>query len=94
MTDGLPDGWTVDRVRVLEPRVELLNPADHDIFVADGNDREQLPPATCILSFEGLCLVRVEGDDDWWMGDLDESDGSIVCWSPYGPDLERAIRSL
>lgn len=78
----------------MEPRAEQLDPSCHNIFVSDGDDYEQLPAATCILSFTGLCLVRVEGDDNWWMGDLDESDGSIVCWNPYGSDLEHAIRSL
>jgi len=41
-----------------------------------------------------MCLVQLEDDDDCWMGQLDESDGSIVSWNAYGSDLERAIRSL
>ena len=48
----------------------------------------------CIVSFAGLCLVRVGRDDGWYMGNLDEQDGSIRCCGSYGPDLEHAIRSL
>ena len=91
---ALPDGWDLKRIQALEPSAELLDVAAHAIFVGDGQDYEELPRATCIISFGGLCLVRVEGDEDWWMGQLDESDGSIVCWNPYGTDLEEAIRAL
>nr|WP_246193387.1 IS5 family transposase [Kitasatospora atroaurantiaca] len=41
--------------------------------------------------FHGLCLVRA--DDDWYMGQLD-SDGSVICWASYGPDLGEAIQGL
>ena len=91
---GLPEGWDLQRIRTLEPSALLLDVASHTIFVGDGQDYEELPRPTCIISFSGLCLVRVEGDDDWWMGQLDDADGSIVCWSPYGRDLEEAIRAL
>jgi hypothetical protein len=36
----------------------------------------------------------VDRPAEWWMGQLDETDGSIACWSPYGEDLGHAIRSL
>jgi hypothetical protein len=97
----LPAGWTVARVREMEPSAELLYPAEHCV-VADQRphepDYEVLEPSV-IISFAGLCLCLVpEGDDGalWWMGQMDPSDGSIACWSPYaeGDDLEHAIRSL
>ena len=95
----LPEGWTLDRVREVEPSAELLDPADHFVVAderpaADGY--EVLDPSV-ILSFSGLCLclVRAAGSaGGWWMGHLDADDGSIACWGDYGPDLEDAIRAL
>jgi hypothetical protein len=75
----LPDGWTLERVRAIEPSAVLLDVSPHVVFASESEDYEELPPARCILSFSGLCLVQVEGDDEWWMGQPDESDGSIVC---------------
>jgi hypothetical protein len=49
---------------------------------------------TAILDCGDLCLVRVSDTGDWYMGQLDESDGSIICWACYGDDLERAIEGL
>lgn len=98
---ALPAGWTLARVRELEPAAELLDPAKHYV-VADQRPQqteyEVLYP-TVVISFTGLCLCLVpedEGPARWWMGQLDDSDGSIACWSPYAEadDLEHAIRSL
>lgn len=95
----LPEGWTLARVREIEPSAELLDPADHHV-VADERPASrdyQVLRASAILSFSGLCLCLVSAPgepDEWWMGQLDSSDGSIVCWSDYGPDLEAAIRGL
>jgi hypothetical protein len=47
-----------------------------------------------IISFAGQCLLRSSGDPSWWMGEVDKTDGSIVCWGRYGEDLEEAIRNL
>jgi hypothetical protein len=69
-------------------------PAPHSFGSRDTTwDLEEMEPE-CIISFSGLCLVRVKGDDGWYMGELDKQDGFIVCWGSYGPDLERAIGSL
>ncbi len=83
----------------IEPSAELLDPSVHYV-VADQSptmtELEVLSP-TVILSFVGLCLCLVPADDGtswWWMGQLDKSDGSIVCWSPYSDDLGDAIRAL
>jgi hypothetical protein len=80
-------------------RAELLDPIAHYVFADDrpaSTDYEVLKP-TVILSFSGLCLCRVPEPDGtflWWMGQLDESDGSIACWSPYSDDLSEAILAL
>lgn len=96
---ALPEGWTLARVRSMEPKVELLDPSAHYV-VADERpaktDYDVLKP-TVILSFSGLCLCQVaepDGTSLWWMGQLDESDGSIACWSPYSDDLGEAIAAL
>lgn len=95
----LPDGWTLERVRTIEPSVELLDPSAHYV-AADQRptltNLDELAPIV-ILCFSGLCLCLVQEDSnepEWWMGQLDESDGSIVCWSSYGSSLEDAIRAL
>lgn len=95
----LPGGWTLSRVRSLEPSAELLDPNTHYV-VADqrptSTNLDVLMP-TAILSFSGLCLCLVHEDDgepEWWMGQLEESDGSIVCWSSYGSALADAIGAL
>jgi hypothetical protein len=97
----LPAGWTLARVREMEPSAELLDPAEHYVQ-ADQRPQEagyEVLQPSVILSFSGVCLCLVsEGDDGslWWMGQMDASDGSISCWSPYaeGDDLGHAIRSL
>ncbi len=70
----LPVGWDLARVQSIEPSAVLLDESAHVAFVADANSIEELPPPRCVLSFSGLCLVQVENDDDWWMGQLDESE--------------------
>lgn len=89
----------MDRVRALEPGATWLSPEGRYV-VADprpgADNYEELKPET-ILSFGGLCLCLVREPDGvgyWWMGQLDESDGSIVCWSPYSDDLGEAIKHL
>lgn len=95
----LPEGWTLDQVREIDPSAVMLDPADHFVVAderpaADGY--EVLSPSV-ILSFSGLCLcfVRAQGSaGGWWMGQLDSHDGSIACWADYGPDLKNAIGAL
>ncbi|MFD9822353.1 hypothetical protein [Streptomyces violascens] len=95
MNDGLPEGWTIERVRFAaeDPEADLL--ILNRLVVVEDHDRmdyTSLQPdiILALLSF-GLCLVRV--DDDWYMGQL-EADGSIVCWASYGTGLGEAIRGL
>ncbi|WP_233289058.1 hypothetical protein [Kitasatospora sp. MBT63] len=90
---GLPDGWTIERVRAESgDGTATLLPPWRPVLVerADGADYDRLRPEA-ILSFHGLCLVLADGE--WFMGELD-TDGSLVCWSSYGPDLGVAIQGL
>ena len=89
---GLPDGWTIDRVReVVQGEAELLA-NDTVVMLDDRTDYVALIPLA-VISFVGLCLVLDANDGYWYMGQLDE-DGTIVCWSAYGKDLEEAIKAL
>ncbi|MFF1790193.1 hypothetical protein ACFVX9_27500 [Kitasatospora sp. NPDC058243] len=93
MNDGLPDGWTIERVRSAseDPEAALLTLERLVVVEEHGRaDYVSLRPDV-ILSLHGLCLVRA--DDDWYMGELD-SDGSVICWVAYGPDLGEAIQGL
>jgi hypothetical protein len=90
----LPEGWDLARLRRLEPSAELLSPAEHYTVWVDKNFVYQELHPDVIISFAGQCLLRSSGDPSWWMGEVDKTDGSIVCWGQYGDDLEEAIRNL
>lgn len=45
-----------------------------------------------VLGFHSLAIVKAIGDDDWYMGSLND-DGSIVCWSAC-TELAEALRGL
>ena len=93
VNEGLPDGWTIERVRSAsdDPEAVLLS-LERLVVVEEhgGADYTVLQPDV-IISFTGICLVRA--GDDWFMGDVD-TDGSVICWASYGPDLGEAIRGL
>lgn len=94
MEPPLPDGWTLARVRAIEPGTVVLDPAGHHVVAERGvGDRVPLPPAEHLLAIGDLRLVRVEGDPEWWMGDVAD-DGTIVCWGSHGTDLGAALRAL
>ncbi|MEV7924063.1 hypothetical protein [Kitasatospora sp. NPDC088264] len=93
MNDGLPDGWTIERVCSAsgDPEAALLTLERLVVVEEHGRaDYVSLRPDV-ILAFHGLCLVRA--DDDWYMGELD-FDGSVICWAAYGSDLGEAIQGL
>jgi hypothetical protein len=95
VNDGLPDGWTIERVRLAaaDPKAALLT-LDRLVVVEEHGrtDYISLQPDVILafLSFD-LCLVRV--GDDWYMGQL-EPDGSVLCWASYGTDLGEVIQGL
>ncbi|MFI1159317.1 hypothetical protein [Streptomyces sioyaensis] len=93
MSTGLPEGWTIERVRSASGDSEAaLLSLDRRVVVEDHDraDHEAVQP-DLIFSFHDLCLARTDGD--WFMGLL-EADGSVVCWVSYGSDLGEAIRGL
>jgi hypothetical protein len=67
---ALPQGWTLARVRELEPSAELLDPDAHFVVSDErpvGIEYEVLLP-TVILSFTGLCpcgVPDIEGTAQW-----------------------------
>jgi hypothetical protein len=90
----LPAGWTIERVRAEsgDDEAELLSLERFVVCELFGlTDYCVLQPEV-IISFHGLCLVKEE--EDWYMGQLDETDGSIICWATYGTDLGEAIQGL
>ncbi|MFJ9692467.1 hypothetical protein [Kitasatospora sp. NPDC101183] len=93
MNDDLPDGWTIERLRLASGDDEAAPlTLDRLVVLAEHGsaDYEVLRP-DAVLSFHDLCLARADGE--WYMGLL-EADGSVVCWSSYGPDLAEAVRAL
>lgn len=85
----LPAGWTIERIRALSgDATAAVIPADRPVKLGDTSLDAEL-----ILSFHGLCLVRARDDEDWYMGEL-AADGTLNCWSSYGPDLADAIQGL
>jgi len=92
--DGLPEGWTLERVREVgqlrdEPR--LLDRSTKVTLDTPTGLREVEP--SIVLECGGLVLVLDASEGDWLMGQQSE-DGSIVCWGSYGDDLESALRGL
>ncbi|MBV1849068.1 hypothetical protein [Catellatospora tritici] len=93
MDSELPDGWSLERIRQVsgaEDAVALST--DRPVSYREpGSDDVPLQPDLA-LGFDGLCLVRVDGDG-WYMGSV-LADGSVVCWARYGDDLYEALRGL
>ncbi len=87
----LPEGWTLERVRAVANGPADLLPASTSAWLKGYGEDQRLTPS-CAISFSGLCLV-LDDDGVWYMGEADV-DGTIVCWSGHGGDLEAAIRSL
>jgi hypothetical protein len=99
MASELPDGWTLERLREVsqDPSADLW-PTDTVVLTESNPNgasepiREALVPDV-IIRFAYLTLVRPVGENDWYMGQVNER-GEVVCWGSYGPDLEAAVRAL
>lgn len=89
---GLPEGWTMRRVREVAGGHAELVPLTVPVTIELVNGERTAIRPTAILDFSGLHLVRDE-DGVWCMGQLDDED-VIRCWAGYGTDLEDAIRGL
>jgi hypothetical protein len=91
--EQIAPGWTVARINELGGTAPDLLPIDTFVVAnwPGASDYEVLQPLM-ILAWDDLCLVRCV--DGWFMGTRDKRDGSIVCFSDYGDDFERALRDL
>lgn len=91
--ERLPAGWSLERIREVSGDSEAVAlDADRVVtWLGWPAEDEQLIPEV-ILGFHQLCLVKPVGDDDWYMGSLND-DGSVDCWSAYS-DLYEALRGL
>ncbi|MFB8003960.1 hypothetical protein [Nocardia sp. NPDC056000] len=99
-TGTLPDGWTLEeiRVRAADDGVELLDPATPVLL--DGPRSGQGVPLAVdlIIAFSSLCLARsvdhANHHGDWFMGHRAGPGEPILCWASYGADLGAAIDGL
>jgi hypothetical protein len=75
---GLPDGWTIDRVRRASGDSEATALSLQRLVVLERHSNLDYIPLQpdVIISFHDLCLVSADGE--WFMGDL-EADGSVSC---------------
>ncbi|MEU0692344.1 hypothetical protein [Streptomyces uncialis] len=93
MTSYLPAGWTTEQIRTLSQDRSATPLSPDRLVVVGGPDQNEygtLQPEA-VLRFHDLCHVLDDGE--WYMGQLG-TDGSVVCWASYGPDLAEAIRNL
>lgn len=93
VTSYLPAGWTTEQIRTLSQDRSATPLSPDRLVVVGGPDQNEygtLQPEA-VLRFHDLCHVLDDGE--WYMGQLG-TDGSVVCWASYGPDLAEAIRNL
>jgi hypothetical protein len=89
------EGWSVEQIREFIPEAELLDPAAHFVVSYNPLTRDyEVLDAEVIIHLGGYCLLQSPGETSWWMGQLDKTDGSIVCWGQYGDELADAIWAL
>ena len=89
---GLPDGWTLDRIRRMGVKNPRLMPLDTIVLEDRVDDLVELTPVS-IVDCGGLCLVLDADDGKWHMGTAGD-DGQILCWVSCGSDLAAAIKAL
>lgn len=91
--EQLPAGWTLEEIRSVsgDREATVLDSGRLVRWLGWPGEDEQLCPEV-VLGFHGLCLVKPVGDDDWYMGSLND-DGSVDCWSAYA-DFREALRGL
>lgn len=92
----LPARWDVARIRQQVPGARLIDPSEHAVVAVLGAGEHVRLEASTIIECDGLFLVLADPDDGWWMGEVDRSDGSIVCWGTYADadDLGAALAAL
>lgn len=92
--DGLPDGWTLERVREVGQLRDAPRLLDRGtpVTLDTPEGRQAIEPAG-LIECGGLILVFDSAKSEWLMGQQAD-DGSVMCWSSYGADLEFALQSL
>ena len=92
--DDLPVGWTLERVREVGQLRDAPQLLDRKTPVAlDTPEGAQAIAPSVLIECGGLVLVLDSVEGEWLMGQQAD-DGSVECWSSYGPDLAFALRSL
>jgi hypothetical protein len=92
--DGLPVGWTLDRVREVGQLRDAPYLLDRGTPVTlDTPAGHQAIDPSVLIECGGLILVLDSVENEWLMGQQAD-DGSVLCWSSYGADLEFALKSL
>ncbi|MFF7251568.1 hypothetical protein ACFZBU_47875 [Embleya sp. NPDC008237] len=91
---GLPDGWTLQRIRDVSGDREavVLDTERVVTYLGQPYAPDEVLQPEIVLGFHGLCVVKAVDDDDWYMGSLN-SDGTVDCWDAYD-DLWNALRGL
>ena len=89
----LPNGWSVARIRDLEPHAELLDPTAHEVLMHHTKADTERLNADLVLYIGGQVLVRELGYPGWLIGGV-HPDGSIWCIDVDYGDLGSALRSL
>jgi hypothetical protein len=92
--EGLPPGWTLERVREvgqLRDTPYVLDRATRVILDTPAGIETVDPSA--LIECGGLVLVLDSVSREWLMGQQAD-DGSVLCWASYGDDLEFALQSL
>jgi len=92
--DGLPVGWTLERVREVGQLRDAPYLLDRGTPVAlDTPAGLEVIDPSVLIECGGLVLVLDSVESEWLMGQRAD-DGSVLCWSSYGADLEFALKSL
>ena len=90
----LPVGWTLERVREVGQLRDPPHLLDRSTRVTiDTPNGVQVIDPSVLIDCGGLVLVLDSADSERLMGQQAD-DGSVMCWSSYGNDLEFALRSL
>lgn len=81
------------RAQEFDPSAAILTSANYHVMDVTGLAPRDIE-AELIIKFENGYLIRSVGDLEWWMGQLEPTDGSIRCWGQYGSDLGKAFQAL
>jgi hypothetical protein len=89
----LPVGWTLERAAQVAGCPVSLVPLDTEVFDEGPDGLRDRVEADLIIGCCDLYLVRETATGDYLMG-AGDSDGAVICWASYGPDLEQALLGL